>query len=252
MMKKQKKVGNVDIIDTAAAMMLQHPGNRSLTKETIMINSTNPTNPTSLTIHNTRESANAAAIPAHRLIEVFKRMPTRYAGVWVPTVNIPSTAAVPQQFRAIVDAAITSAIQGIIDKHAFSGNYVPSWIPASALSETAILDALVSTGGQWLSKDELIAGWNASATFTMYKAKMLALTDAGQRKAYARALDRFSEDVCKLSAKGVKSITPTDAEKMLAKLAPADLDTPWGEFVAMRLGRIMKADEPEEIDLDSL
>lgn len=215
-----------------------------------------------LTIHTSREAANSAApaantINAPRLIEVFKRNPTKYAGVWLDINAIPCTdgsngeAAVPTQYRAIVDSAILRAIKAIIDDHAFSGTYEPSWIPAHKLSPEAIMAATAQSATTWLTKEEVATGWTQSATNKGFQAKMLTLEPA-QRKGYLKAIEAFADNINKLSAKSVRSISPEQATTMLAKLADADLSTAWGEFVAGRLGTIAAREEPEAFDLDSL
>ena len=214
------------------------------------------TNQSQLTIHTSREAANAAApaantINAPRLIEVFKRNPTKYAGVWLSTEAIPNTDAVPTQYRAIVDSAILRAIKAIIDDHAFSGTYEPSWIPEHKLSTEAILAATAQSATTWLSKEEVTTGWAQSATNKGFQTKMLTLEPV-QRKGYLKAIEAYADNINKLSAKSVRSITPEQATTMLAKLADADLSTAWGEFVAGRLGSIAAREEPEAFDLDSL
>lgn len=206
---------------------------------------------TNLTIHTSREAAQAAQIPDAKLIEVFKRNPTKYAGVWLDTIHVPDTREVPEQYRAIVDSAVMKAIKAIVDDHAFSGTYEPSWIPADKLTCDAIMLATTASATTWLSKEEVAKGWEASATYKTFKARMLEREGAA-RKAYAKVLDAFSEDINKLSAKSVKSITPEQATKMLAKIDDADLQTAWGEFIAARLTTIASKEEPESIDLDSL
>jgi hypothetical protein len=204
-----------------------------------------------LTIHTSREAANAAQVPDHKLIEVFKRNPSRYAAVWLDIIHMPDTREVPVQYRAIVDAAILSAVKGIIDTHAFSGTYEPSWMPADKLTCDAIITATQQTGTTWLSKEDVAQGWEGSYTCKTFKTKMLSL-EPTQRKGYAKALDAFSEAINKLSAKSVKSISPEQATTMLAKLDDRDLMTSWGEFIAARLGTIANREEPEAFDLDSL
>ena len=208
---------------------------------------------TNYTIHTSREAAQAVAThwPDCKLVEVFKRNPTKYAGVWIPTANIPNTEDVPATYRAIVDSVIAKTIKSIIDVQAFSGNYIPTWIPADKLSADSIIAAMTASATTWLTKEEVAQGWEASATYQGFKAKMLALPTEN-RKGYSKALDAFSESINKLSAKSVKSITPEQATTMLAKLADADLTTTWGEFIATRLGTIANKEEPEEFDLDSL
>lgn len=211
---------------------------------------------TNLTIHTSREAANANApatntINPPKLIEVFKRNPTKYAGVWIDSAAIPDTSAVPSQFRAIVDAVILRAAKSIIDDHAFSGTYEPSWIPADKLSTAAIIAATQASATTWLSKEEVSQGWLQSATYRGFQAKMLTLETA-QRKSYLKALEAFGDNINKLSAKSVRSIMPEQAQTMLAKLADADLQSTWGEFIATRLGTIANREEPEAFDMDSL
>jgi len=204
-----------------------------------------------LTIYTSRDAAQGQTTPDAKLIEVFKRNPTKYAGVWLLTANIPDTSLVPEQFRAIVDSAVMKAIKGIVDDHAFSGTYEPSWIPADKLTCDAIMLATTTSATTWLSKEEVAKGWEQSTTYKTFKTRMLEREGAA-RKAYAKVLDAFSEDINKLSAKSVKSITPDQATKMLAKLDDADLQTTWGEFIAARLTTIASKEEPESIDVDSL
>lgn len=211
---------------------------------------------TGITIHTSREAANSAApapntINAPRLIEVFKRNPTKYAGVWLDTNAIPDTSLVPTQYRAIVDSAILRAIKAIIDDHAFSGTYEPSWIPAHKLSTEAIMAATAQSATTWLTKEEVATGWAQSSTHKTFQAKMLTLGPM-QRKGYLKAIEAYADNINKLSAKSVRSISPEQATTMLAKLADADLSTAWGEFVAGRLGTIAAREEPEAFDLDSL
>lgn len=216
----------------------------------------NTSTATILTIYTSREAANTAAPAANttnapRLIEVFKRNPTKYAGVWLDVNSIPNTDSVPTQYRAIIDAAITKAVKAIIDDHAFSGTYEPSWIPVHKLSTEAILAATAQSATTWLTKEEVATGWTQSATYKTFQTKMLTLEPA-QRKGYLKAMELYGEAINKLSAKSVRSISPEQATTMLAKLADADLSTAWGEFVAGRLGTIAAREEPEAFDLDSL
>lgn len=219
------------------------------------INQTDRASAARIVIHASREAAQASnpMVSGYQLIECFKRTPSRYAGAWIPPDALPDTSTVPAQFKPIVDAAISKAATSILDDRAFSGDYEPTWAPADTWTPDTILTEATSarSSGQWITKDELHTGWAQSATLRGFNARMLALPAGAQRKERQRAIDEFSDDVCKLTAKNA-SLHPERAMALLSRLEDVDLSTTWGDFAARRLADLAAKPVPPKHDVNAL
>lgn len=184
------------------------------------------------TIHTTPAAAGQPAT-GQRLVTASFKNPARSATIIIPSIVWDDLAAVPEQYRPILDAVLEKAVKSIISKHLNAFSLWPSSLDAGYFAASAILDEATSANNQWLSKEELENAWRESATRKQWVNRDDYKTSAPFRKAVAH----YEEQVLKLSGK-TSQFDPSDLDLILAKMKPDDLTTEFGAFVVRRVEAI--------------
>lgn len=200
-----------------------------------------------LSIFTSADQAALCATPAQRTIVQRFRNPSRIFAVNVSNDAWTRIAHLDATYRPLVDAVLYSAAQSILKRFIDNAGMVPSSIPASLLSNDAILEEAAGNNSEWLNKEELTEAWKASATrAAIYNAHRYA-----SDKPYQRAFIRFEENILKLAGK-TTMLQEKEQDAILAKLADADLNTIFGQFIIRRIEAMKNRKTPTEIDFDVL
>jgi hypothetical protein len=205
-----------------------------------------------LTIHTTAAAAAATLTTGERTIRADFRQPARSAWINLPTIAwTAATAAMGTEQTApylpIVTAALNEAAKGILSANLRPFSVWPAEIDAGYFAPSAMLDAAINAGTEWLSKEELEKAWIASAT----RAKWTSRTDYATNKALRAAVDKYETLITKMAAKSA-SYTPDDLDLILAKIEPADLDTIMGAFILRRIEALRAKPADTSVDTDLL
>lgn len=177
--------------------------------------------------------ANCIATPDQRVITARFKNPARSATIAITATAWDDLAAVPEQYRAILDAVLENAAKSILSKHLTAYSIWPSTLDAGYFSPSALMDEATSSNNQWLSKEELDAAWRDSVTRKTWVSRADYTTSAPFRKAVAR----YEELILKLAGK-TSQFTPDDLDLIIAKLSPSDHATELGSFVLRRVDAI--------------
>jgi len=192
------------------------------------------------------------AAQAGRLIQVSFRAPARFAACFVPNAawDALNVSVGDAQYRALLDAVLEKAAKSILSARLENMSVFPSEIDDSIFSADAILSEAAGNNTEWLSKEELTAAWEKSAT----RAKLVGGERASryaQDANYRKAVNAYADMVLKLAGK-TTTYKPEECDKILAKLDAADLETELGAFIVKRLDQISKKPARTEVDLDCL
>jgi hypothetical protein len=105
----------------------------------------------------------------------------------------------------------------------------------------------VGGASDWMSKEELTAAWERSATRAKFTQNPRYAGDINYRK----AVNAYTDMVLKLAGK-TTVYKPEECDKIIAKMDASDLDTEFGAFVVRRLEQIRNKPQKQELDLDCL
>ena len=201
-----------------------------------------------LSIFTSADQATLCATAAQRTIVQRFRNPSRVFAVNISNDAWTRIAHLDAIYRPLVDAVLYSAAQSILKRFIDNATgMVPSSIPANLFSNDAILEEAAGNNSEWLSKEELTEAWRASATrAAIYNAQRYA-----NDKPYQRAYTRFEENILKLAGK-TTMLQEKEQDAILAKLADADLNTVFGQFIIRRIEAMKNRKTPTEIDFDVL
>ena len=189
------------------------------------------TNATTITIYTT--PANCQASPDARIVTASFKSPARTATISVPLAIWADLDTVPEQYRAILDAVLETAVRSILSKHLKAFSLWPSTLDAGHFARDAILDEATGANSVWLSKEELESAWKDSATRKAWVTRDDFKTSAPLRKAVAH----YEELVLKLAGK-TSQFAPTDLDLILAKLRDEDYSSEMGSFIVRRVEAI--------------
>jgi hypothetical protein len=196
---------------------------------------------------NPAQSARVVRQDNEKTITVAMRNPARQYAVNVPDGAWNAISAVPEQYKAIIEATLVEAakslIAGYIKEHASK----PSTIPAIRVSTEAILEAASNTASGGFTKETLEQAWKESAT----RKAMVGKPAYKESQAYRRSFAGFEELILKLTGRNT-SYTPKELDAILAKLADDDLETDFGLWVVRRVERMRNKPASAEIDYDAL
>jgi hypothetical protein len=213
-----------------------------------------------LQVYKTRQAALAVATPTDTLIH-FKRNktsqnPVAYeCCVLVPTEVIESGLAdlaglVPDQTIAVIKTARATAAETLLRKHYEAGSYTggmsASWFEGSKL-DTAFVES-ANTRSEWLTKEELQALWNSSAT----RLRMVSRAEYRTNKTYQGAFATFEQKVLGLAGKATRYEQDWQ-DRLLAKMEAQDLDTALGAFLVFRIEKMQQPTaQSAEYDFEAL
>lgn len=172
--------------------------------------------------------------------------PTRKYWIQIPNTAWNGLDTIPEQYRAIVEAALDNAAKDILLSYVKAYTISPSELPAHIFSPENIIDAAGNNDSSWLSKEELETAWKESDT-----RKRIIETDKYKNNAeYRKVANLYADYILKLSGK--RADIPADKlDWILAKIEDTDLSGEFGIFVSKRISALkMKKNEKKEIDLD--
>lgn len=188
-----------------------------------------------------------------RLIQVSFRAPARYAACFIPSSAwdaMNASVSGDATYRTLLDAVLEKAAKTILSARLENMSVFPSEIDDSIFSADAILSEAAGNNTEWMSKEELTAAWEKSAT----RAKLVSGERASRYQNdanYRKAVNAYTDMVLKLAGK-TTTYKPEECDKILAKLDAADLDTELGAFIVRRLDQISKKPQRADVDLDCL
>lgn len=212
---------------------------------------TDPINPgitgVALPLSTDAKAARLLCAEGHRTIVQNFRNPARTLAVNISTEAWAPIATAPEQFRPLLDAVLESAAKSILKRYADAFTLHPSAIPADLFTPDAIMAEAAGNNSEWLSKEELQTAWEQSATRKQFISNPNYAANAAYRKAFAY----YADLILKLAGK-TTAYEPKELDIMVAKLAPADLDTPLGDFIVRRTEALRNKPQRAAVDMDLL
>lgn len=221
-----------------------------------MTTDTTDTNATTMShVNTTAEGSKFATLNAasdQRLITARFRLPARMASVLIPSdawANMRQALSTDeaQAYAPLLDAVLESAAKSILVRRLGDMSVFPTEIDVSIFSADAILAEAAGANTEWLSKEELTAAWDASAT----RAKFINSPNYTGNKTYRIAVEAYKDMILKLSGKTTQ-YKEEELDKLISKLDTADLDTEFGAFVVKRIEQIRSKPAKQAFDLDLL
>jgi hypothetical protein len=180
----------------------------------------------------------------HRLIVQHLRNPARSICVAVPDAPWTAlrTAAVPEQYIGLLDAVLDNAAKSILKRYAIAFSLLPSTIPSALLTADAIMTEAAGSASEWLSKDELSAAWETSAT----RKAFITNPNYAANQAYRAQVNNFAELIKKLAGK-TSTYNEQQLDIMQAKIHEDDHMTEFGQFVMRRIEQLRNKKPAEEL-----
>jgi hypothetical protein len=183
-----------------------------------------------------------------RLITARFRNPSRSATVVVPiTAWETMQSQVPAPYAALLGAVLETAAKSILSRRLENMSVWPTSIDASILTPDAILSEASGANTEWLTREELTAAWEASAT----RKAFINSPNYQANKAYRQAVEMFKELVLKLAGK-TSQYQESELDKILAKMHEDDFSTEFGVFVIKRIEALKNKPARASVDMDIL
>jgi hypothetical protein len=221
----------------------------------------NQTQVQTLQVYTTRQAALAVATPTDTLIH-FKRNKTSQNPVayerciLIPTAlmeqGLPDSGSgvLPECMLNVLKAARLKAAEDLLRKHSeadtYHGGLSASWFEGLKL-DVAFVE-LAQSKSEWLTKEELQALWNASAT----RARMVNRPEYRTNKTYQAAFATFEQKILGLAGKATRYEQDWQ-DRLIAKLESSDLETALGAFLVFRIEKMQQPTaQGAEYDFDAL
>jgi len=189
-----------------------------------------------------------APIKVEGLKTIFARInnPTRKFWVQIQPTAWAEIQDAPEQYRAVIEAALDNAAKQILTDYVKAYTVSPSELPAHIFSAESILDRAGDNDSAWLSKEELETSWKESDT----RKRIIETQKYKDSAEYRRVANLYAEYILKLSGK--RADIPRDKlDWILAKIEDTDLESEFGLFVSRRIAQLKTRKEVnKEIDLD--
>lgn len=183
-----------------------------------------------------------------RAITARFRNPSRSATVLIlDTAWTTMSATVPAPYASLLGAVLETAAKSILSKRLENMGVWPSTIDSAILTPDAILSEASGANTEWLTREELTAAWEASAT----RKQFITSPNYQANKAYRQAVEMFKELVLKLSGK-TSQYQESELDKILAKMHEDDFSTEFGTFVIKRIEALKNKPAKTAIDMDIL
>jgi len=202
---------------------------------------------TDLTIYT--DPKQARTLTQHeRLITARFRNPSRSATIIIPSTAWTTMASqVPTAYASLLGAVLETAAKSILSKRLESMSIWPSTIAATLFTPDAILSEASGANTEWLTREELTAAWEQSAT----RKAFITSPNYTTNKAYRQAVEMFKELILKLAGK-TSQYQDSELDKILAKLDASDFETEMGTFIVKRIEQLKNRPMKSAIDLDIL
>lgn len=186
--------------------------------------------------------------PGQRVITSRFRNPSRQASVIISDTAWTTMASqVPSNYAALLAAVLETAAKSILSKRLESMSIWPSHIDGAIFTADAILSEASGANTEWLTREELTAAWEASAT----RKQFITSPNYTTNKAYRQAVEMFKELVLKLAGK-TSQYQEQELDKILVKIHSEDLETEFGSFIIKRIEALKNRPAKSAIDLDIL
>jgi hypothetical protein len=189
-----------------------------------------------------------APIKVENLKTIFARInnPTRKFWVQINPSAWNEIQNAPEQYRAVIEAALDNAAKMILTDCVKAYTVSPSALPAHIFSAENILDRAGDNDSSWLSKEELESAWKESDT----RKRIIENNKYKDNVEYRKVANLYAEYILKLSGK--RADIPRDKlDWILAKIEDTDLESEFGLFVSRRISQLKtKKETNKEIDLD--
>ncbi len=154
---------------------------------------------------------------------------------------------VPAPYAALLGAVLETAAKSILSRRLENMSVWPTSIDASILTPDAILSEASGANTEWLTREELTAAWEASAT----RKAFINSPNYQANKAYRQAVEMFKELVLKLAGK-TSQYQESELDKILAKMHEDDFSTEFGVFVIKRIEALKNKPARASVDMDIL
>ena len=206
-------------------------------------------------LNTTAEGSKAAALAMtaeQRLITARFRNPARMASVVIPadawtTLDAALNHEAAAPYKALVSAVLETAAKAILTRRIGDMQLFPTEIDDSIFSADAILAEATSGNSEWMTKEELTAAWDASATRKKFTTNPNYVSNA----AYRKAVDAYKEMILKLAGKTTQ-YEEAELDVLVSKLDSSDLETELGAFVLRRTEQIRNKPAKPAFSLDLL
>ena len=204
-------------------------------------------NITTLTVYTDPKQAPTIAA-GQRLITSRFRNPSRSATVVISTAAWDTmNSQVPATYASLLGAVLETAAKSILSKRLENMSVWPSTIDSAILTPDAILSEASGANTEWLTREELTAAWEASAT----RKQFITSPNYQANKAYRQAVEMFKELVLKLAGK-TSQYQESELDKILAKMHADDFETEFGSFIIKRIEALKNKPAKTAIDMDIL
>jgi len=198
------------------------------------------------TIYTTTSQALPQA--CERVIIARFKAPARTAAICIPdTAWANVTTNAPAQYREILLAVLDNAAKTILNRHLNSFSCWPVDIDTAYYCEQALLEEATGSNSEWLSKEQIEAAWQESAT----RKAWITSSNYASNAAFRKAVAHYESLITKLAGK-TSAYQPSDLDLILAKIKPEDLTTELGGFVVRRIEALRNKPAPAEVDCDLL
>lgn len=195
-------------------------------------------------IHTDVKAAALLTPATHRMIVQHLRNPARSICVAIPAAPWTQLRAggVPEQYIGLLDGVLENAAKAILKRYAIAFSLLPTSIPAALLTSDSIMAEAAGSASEWLSKDELSAAWETSAT----RKQFITNPNYAANQAYRAQVNNFAELIKKLAGK-TSAYEPQQLDIMQAKIHEDDHMTEFGQFVMRRIEQLRNRKPTEEL-----
>lgn len=191
------------------------------------------------TIVKVTSSEDIKAVDNSVMITIQQRIPTRYYSVAIPTTmwHGVALATVPDQFRPLVSGALELAAEKVLDSY-LKGKNVETWIPCDRFS---LDNLLASSDAGRMTSARLMQLWRNSHKYLLGIAPRLTELQGSALLKLKSAIETHEKKLVLLCSKTAEDkLSQADLDKLLATLAPEDLESPLGEYIAVRYDEVSK------------
>lgn len=173
-----------------------------------------------------------AVIANHVRVVCKKRNPARTFVIDVPASQWPNTDDVPTAYRELVRGSLLDSASKILAGYTGNPARDQAAIPASMFT----LEALISqTTSDRMTSEALINLFRQSNKYVFSIAPKLTELAGSKLLAYKSRIERMEKRLAALCGRTPETkLSGNDLDNILVNLNDVDLDTPFGEFVAVR------------------
>lgn len=206
-------------------------------------------------LNTTAEGSKAAALAMtadQRLITARFRNPARMASVVISadawtSMDAALSSEAAAAYKPLMAAVLETAAKAILTRRIGDMQMFPTEIDTSIFSADAILAEATSGNSEWMTKEELTAAWDNSAT----RKKFTTNPNYVSNVAYRKAVDAYKEMILKLSGK-TSQYEESELDVIVSKMDASDLESELGAFVLRRVEQIRNKPAKPAFSLDLL